>query len=106
MGIRQYKVIITPTAYREMNRIYEYITEDLYAENAAKDLMEIVENKIQRLKYSPKIHTEINKIDELERNYRKIIIKNYIILYTINEENKTVFIAHMYYSGINYIDKN
>lgn len=34
-----YKVIITPTAYKEINRIYDYILEDLYAEKAAKDLM-------------------------------------------------------------------
>lgn len=34
-----YNVIITPTAYREISRIYEYITEDLCAGNAAKRIM-------------------------------------------------------------------
>ena len=35
----KYKIIITPTAYKEINKIYNYILEDLYAEKAAKDLM-------------------------------------------------------------------
>ncbi|MCI8411748.1 MAG: type II toxin-antitoxin system RelE/ParE family toxin [Clostridia bacterium] len=86
-----------------MNKIYNYINEELYAENAAKNLMKKVEDEVQRLKYSPKIHAKIEKIDELKRNYRKIVINNYIILYTIDEKNHIVFISHMYYGGKNYI---
>lgn len=106
MDTKQYKVIITPTAYKEINKIYNYITEDLYAKNAAKRLMEKVEEEVQKLKYAPKIHTEIEKFDELKRSYRRIVIKNYIILYTIDEENNVVFVSHMYYGGRNYIDNN
>ncbi len=106
MDTNKYKVIITPTAYREINRIYEYISEELYAVGAAKDLMKEVEEEVQKLKYYPKIHIELKKSDELKRNYRKIVIKNYIILYTIDEEENVVFIAHMYYNGRNYIENN
>ena len=55
MGTKAYKIIITPNAYKEMNKIYNYITDDLYAENAAKDLMKKVEEKIIALKYAPRI---------------------------------------------------
>ncbi len=104
MNTRQYKVIITPTALKEINKIYEYITEELYIENAAKILMKKIEEKIQNLKYEPKIYTEIEKTDELKRIYRRIMIKNYVILYTIDEEKKKVYVSHMYYSRRNYID--
>ncbi len=99
-----YNVIITPTAYREISRIYEYITEDLCAENAAKRIMKKVEEEIQKLKYTPRMHQRIKKIDDLKRTYRRIVIKNYVLLYTIDEETRTVFISHMYYGGKNYID--
>ena len=56
-----YNVIITPTAYREISRIYEYITEDLCAENAAKRIMKKVEEEIQKLKYTPRMHQRIKK---------------------------------------------
>ena len=106
MDTNLYRVIITPTAHREINKIYDYITEELYAENAAKDLMRQVETEVQRLKYAPKIHPQIKKIDELKREYRKLIIKNYIILYTIDEENKVVFVSHMCYDRRNYMENN
>ena len=35
----KYKVIITPTALKEINKIYTYISEDLYAKSAAIKLM-------------------------------------------------------------------
>ena len=104
MDINEYKVIITPTAYREIDRIYDYITNDLYAKKAGEKLMEMVEGEVQKLKYAPKTHKEIEKIDELKRRYRRIIIKNYVILYTINDENNVVFISHMYYKGRNYMN--
>lgn len=104
MGTKQYKVIITLTAYKEINRIYDYITEDLYAECAESRLMQKIEQEIQRLKRAPRIHSKIPKYDELKRKYRRIVIKNYVILYTIDEENKTVYISHMYYGGRNYLN--
>ena len=106
MDINLYKIVITPTAYKEMNKIYDYITDNLYAENAAKRLMRKVEEEVEKLKTMPKIHTKIEKVDGLKRTYRRIIVRNYVLLYTIDEKNKTVFVSHMYYGRKNYIDKN
>ena len=99
----KYKVIITPTALKEINKIYTYISEDLYAKSAAIKLMQQVEDQVQRLKYMPQIHTKIEKYDSLKRIYRRIVIKNFIILYTIDEENKIVYVSHMYYGRRNYL---
>lgn len=106
MDTNKYKVIITPTAYKEISKIYDYITEELSAENAAKRLMEKVEKEVQRLKRAPQIYAEIRKFDELKRNYRRIVINNYIILYTIDEDNSIVYISHMYYGRRNYLNNN
>ena len=103
MDINKFKIIVTPTAYREINKIYEYILYELDSRNAAKKLMEEIENKVQSLKYSPKIHSVISKVDELKRQYRRIVVKNYIILYTIDEEKREVFISHIYFGGRDYL---
>jgi addiction module RelE/StbE family toxin len=100
----KYKIVITPTARREINRIYDYILYDLNAEKAAKQLMQKVEAVIQELKYSPKIYVSIDKLDGVKRRYRRIVIRNFIILYTVDEESNIVYVAHMYYSGRNYLD--
>ena len=100
----KYKIIITPTAYKELNITYDYIAYNLKAPQALADLMRRIENSIQNLKKSPKMYAEIAKIDELNRVYRKIVVKNYVVLYTIDEINRIVYIAHIYYGGRNYID--
>lgn len=106
MDINKYDIIITLATYEEINKIYDYITENLYAESAAKRLMKKIEQKIKELQYAPRIHIEVQMVDRLKRRYRKIVINNYIILYTIDEDNKIVFISHMYYSGRNYINND
>ena len=39
--------------------------------------MKLVETEVQNLKESPRIHTEIEKFDELDRRYRRIVVKKY-----------------------------
>lgn len=36
--------------------------------------------------------------------YRKIVIKNYLIIYRIDDETKKVFIVRIVYGGRNYVD--
>ncbi len=99
-----YKIIITPTAYREMYKTYNYISKNLKAPKASQNLMEEIENSICNLQSTPKMYVQLKKVDELNRIYRRIVIKNFVVLYTIDEENKNVYIAHVYYGGRNYID--
>ena len=33
-----------------------------------------------------------------------MVINNYVILYTIDKAEETVYVAHIYYGGRNYID--
>ena len=104
MDTKEYKIIITPTAQREMIKIYEYIMDELYNIKASYNLMNLVEDAILELKFQPYVYAKIEKIDELDREYRRITIKNYVILYTIDETENVVYIAHMYYIRKNYLD--
>lgn len=101
--MNKYKVIITPTALKEIDKIYSYISKKLYADKAAKKLMKTVDEEIKKLKYFPEIHTELQKISELNKKYRRIVINNFVILYTIDKENKKVYVSHMYYGRTNYL---
>lgn len=96
MVTNSYKVIGLSIFHTEMNFTYEYITNILYSEIATKNLMKTVDNKLQILKNIPKIYAEINMLDDIKRKYRRIVIKNYIILYTIDYESKIVYVSHMY----------
>ena len=50
------------------------------------------------------MYTQINKFSKIKNIYRRIIVNNYIILYTIDDIKNIVYIAHIYYGGRNYIE--
>lgn len=99
----QYKVEITEECLEEINEIYEYISNKLIAKEAAKRLIKEVKKSILNLAESPYLYMKIGKTDKLKREYHRIVIKNYIILYTIDDKNKKIFISHMIYGKRNYL---
>lgn len=105
MDFKKYNVIITPKAYKELIGIYDYIVEEFYAEKTAKDIIRKIIQETQKLQYLPYRHTEIGKKDEQIRRYRKVIVKNYVIIYIIDEKNKTVVILHIYYAKRDYLNR-
>lgn len=66
--------------------------------------MQKMKKSIYNLAKYPKIYVKISKTDKRHRDFRKMVINNYIILYTIDESTKTIYISHMYYSGRNYMN--
>ena len=87
-----------------LEEICDYITNILKNEDASNRLREKVMYNVLLLEKSPEMFVEIEKIDKTERNYRKIVINNYVILYTVDKTEKNVYIAHIYYGGRNYMD--
>lgn len=100
-----YEVEFTYECNQEIKKIYNYIRDNLYAEQSAKKIMNMIEEYTSNLAYSPRMFAEIPQYVGTNNVYRKIVIKNYIILYTIDEENKKVYISHMYYGKSNYLIK-
>ena len=102
MVLNNYYVKFTNSAEEELIEIYEYISFILKSEITANKFVENVENKILRLSIFPYSCMEIiSKPQNIQ--YRKLIVKNYVILYKINEENKRVDIVHIYYSRRDYL---
>jgi addiction module RelE/StbE family toxin len=100
----EYKVKLTEEFIEDFEEICEYISNELKNIDASNRLREKVIYNILLLENSPKMFTEIEKIDKTERKYRRMIVNNYIILYTIEESKKVVYIAHIYYGARNYMD--
>ena len=61
---------------------------NLYTENAAKRIMNKVEEFTSNLAFAPRLYAEIDKYKGTKRIYRRIVINNYVLLYTIDEEKK------------------
>ena len=98
-----YEIEFTEDCREELDEIYEYISEKLVAENSAKKLMRKMRNAVMDLSESPNLHIKIKKKNKLKREYRRIVIDNFVVLYTVEESSKKVYIAHMYYGRRNYL---
>lgn len=97
-----YKIRGTDEFLHELKDILYYIENSLKAPMAANKLRQKIKYNLTLLKRAPKIFEKITS--NLEIQYRRIVVNNYIILYTIDELSKTVYISHIYYNKRNYID--
>ena len=101
----KYKVKFTPIAENDMEEVYQYIFDTLHAPMAAENLIEKIEERTKRLADMPYLGPLVD--DELlkAKGYRKLIISNYVALYTVSDINKLVTIMRVVYSASNY-EKN
>lgn len=98
-----FEVEFTDKCIEEMEEIYEYIANNLKENNSAKRLMTEVMDKVLNLKNTPELYMKIGKKDKLKREYYRMVVKNYIILYTVDFDNKKVYISQMIYGKRNYL---
>lgn len=101
----KYEIIITDKAKNDLKDIFYYISNSLMAENAANNLMNEFENSILRLENLPKSCSIIEHYKDKKFEYRKLIIKNYIVIYRIDELQNLVYISRIVYGGRNYINE-
>jgi len=99
-----YRVKLAEEFLEEIAEIYYYISVILQAQHAAKRLIQKINKNLFLLRNSPKLFTKIEKYSKTKRRYRRLLVNNYVILYTIDETEKIVYVAHIYYGGRNYID--
>ena len=100
----EYRIKLADQFLDEFEEICDYISSKLKNIDASNRLREKVIYNVLLLENSPQMCTEIEKIDRTERQYRRMVVNSYVILYTIDEPEKIVYVAHIYYDGRNYLD--
>lgn len=98
------EVKFTEECVEEMLEIYEYISYNLKENTAAKRFISNVMDKILNLSKTPELYTKIGKTDKLKREYHRIVIKNYIILYTVDYDKNKIYISRLIYGKRNYLN--
>lgn len=96
-----YKLIFTPAFVSDLNTVFDYISTALSNEQAAKKLMKKIDDSIMHLKTSPEMYPLAPEpLDVL--GYRKIILKNYIIIYATDKKASKVNLLRCFYGKQNY----
>ena len=96
-----YKVKVNPRAIRELDSIYGYIaTEKSAPENAQAQVLRI-KNAILNLSTLPQSHQERIEGRYARKGYRQLLVDNYIVIFRIDEINKTVHVVTVQYQRRN-----
>ena len=81
----EYSIKLADQFLEEFEEICDYISNKLKNIDASNRLREKVIDNVLLLENSPKMYTKIEKTDRTERQYRRMVIDNYVILYTIED---------------------
>ena len=77
----EYKVIFSEKCLEDIELICEYISNTLKSYKSANRLRNMIIEGTECLSTFPEMYSRINKHDRLKRAYRRIVIKNYILLW-------------------------
>lgn len=97
-----YKLEFLPIAKKDMTDIVLYISKDLQNPDAADRLARKFIETVETLLTFPYAAPAYQPIRPLKHEYRKIAVQNYLMLFWINEKDKTVTIARVIYAKRDY----
>lgn len=100
----QYKIFLTRKAYGDLRDIYHYIKEELQNKSSALKIIDEIEERIRVLKDYPLSGSPVKDKILLKKGYRKLIINNYIALYTCDDHGKIVNIIRVIYGKRDYLN--
>ena len=88
-------------AYRDIEDIYEYIAITKAAPQNAKGQTDRIWDAIKTLEEYPQSHQDRLEGRYAGKKYKQLLIDNYIAIFRIDEENKTVYVVTVQYLGRN-----
>lgn len=99
-----YNLVITKPAEKDLADILQYISKDLSAPKAANDLLDDILRCYDNISSNPLVYALCDNDRLKSKEYRKALIKNYIMLYRVDEEKQTIYIMRFIYGRRDYIN--
>ena len=97
-----YKLEFLPIALNDMVEIVGYIGNALENPIAADNLSNDFVNEAERLSKFPYSNPVYVPLRPLNHEYRKLLVKNYIMFYWVDEEKKVVTVSRVIYGKRDY----
>lgn len=101
----KYKIKLSIKAKEDLKGIVLYIRNNLNEPSIAHKYAKIIREEIQTLEHFPQKFSIISDCSVKDLNVRKLIIKNYIAFYRVNEDKKIVSVERILYSESNWINE-
>lgn len=99
--MEKYKIMLYPKAFRDIDSIYAYIALEKLAPENAKNQTDRIWAAIKTLESFPSAHQDRQVGKYAGKGYKQLLIDNYVALFRIDEQNKTVYVVTIQYQGRN-----
>lgn len=98
-----YSLVVSDLAHRDLDNIVSYIAVQLANPIAATNLLDEVEKCYGGLKSNPLMFERCHDGLLEKEGYRKVTIKNYVMVYKVEEAARTVIIHRFFYGAQDYV---
>lgn len=89
---------LTETAESDLEEILEYISNELHNPDAARALMDELEDKIDEICKMPKSGRIVTNEYLSRANIRRFLVKNYVAYYIVDSDMNRIVILRVVYS--------
>ena len=98
MASDRYNYVLTESAEDDIDEAFDYIDNELVNPDAASAFADELEEKLEEICKTPKagrpLHNPYLKRDVV----RRVLVKNYIAYYLIDEENENIVVLRVVYN--------
>ena len=98
----KYKIKFTLEAEKDIENICHYVSENLNTPTAAMNIIEEIESKVMNLTHMPFSCSVVEDEFLRVRGYRKLIVRNFLVLYIVFEDESLINIMRVVYGSSNY----
>lgn len=98
-----YKLVVSELAHKDLDNIVSYIAVQLANPIAATNFLNEVEKCYGYLKSNPLMYERCHDARLEKEAYRKATIKNYVLVYKVDEPAKVVIIYRFFYGAQDYV---
>jgi len=98
---KKYEVIWLNSFKQELSHIYHYLFVKFNNILIVKRFHKKILNRLFYLSHYPNLYQKINH----HKNVRRVTVDKYVILYTVDETEKRVYILHIFHGNQDYFNK-
>lgn len=97
-----YKLVLSEAAEIDLDGIVTHMIQKLSAPKTTTDFLNELDKCYEYLKSDPLIYEYCRDTYLSKKGYRKVVIKNYLLIYRIDNSIKTIFISRFFHGAENY----
>ena len=97
-----YKLIVSKETHSDIDGIVTYIIQVLKSPQAANSFLDDVERSYRSITDNPYMYSLCRDIRLQRKGYRKIPIKNFLVIYRVDETVESVLVVRIVYGARDY----